>query len=225
VNGLLLATDVASALEQAAETFVAGHHEADAASSGLPLHELRRALDLPLRRLATIDRSMASDASRAIDGILDGLTARGRIAREGDRVRDPRRSAGPTPELAAAMDRLEAMLAVPAPPPLDEAAARAGCPPEGVRALVAAGRITRLSADLAWATPAYYELAGRALALARSAPLSPATFRDATGTSRRYVLAILEDLDRRGILQRTPEGHIPGRRAPRPAESTAGRAP
>jgi hypothetical protein len=53
--------------------------------------------------------------------------------------------------------------------------------------------------------------------MARRAPLSPASFRDATGTSRRYVLAILEDLDRRGVLERTPEGHIPGPRAPRPA--------
>ena len=49
---------------------------------------------------------------------------------------------------------------------------------------------------------------------ARSSPLTPAAFRDATGTSRKYVLAILEDLDRRGILQRTPEGHIPGRGRP-----------
>jgi hypothetical protein len=43
-------------------------------------------------------------------------------------------------------------------------------------------------------------------------------------TSRRYVLAILEDLDRRGILQRTAEGHIPGPRAPRPAIEPAATA-
>jgi selenocysteine-specific elongation factor len=214
--GLLLAADVVAALEDRAELLVAAHHEVDAASAGIPLQELRTALGLALRRLATIDRSMAADASTAIEHVIDGLLARGRIAREGDRVRDPRRSAGPTPELAAAMDRLEGILAVPAPPALDEAAATAGCPPEGVRALIMAGRITRLAADLAWATPTYYELAGLALTLARTAPLTPAALRDATGTSRRYVLAILEELDRRGILQRTPEGHIPGPRAPRP---------
>jgi hypothetical protein len=55
-----------------------------------------------------------------------------------------------------------------------------------------------------------------ALEGARAAPLTPAALRDATGTSRKYVLAILEDLDRRQILRRTPEGHIPGPRAPRP---------
>ena len=62
--------------------------------------------------------------------------------------------------------------------------------------------------------PTFHRLAGAALQQARVAPLSPAAFRDATGTSRKYVLAILEDLDRRGILQRTPEGHVPGPRAP-----------
>ena len=41
-------------------------------------------------------------------------------------------------------------------------------------------------------------------------PLTPAAYRDATGTSRKYVMAILEDLDRRAILRRTPDGHVPG---------------
>ena len=43
-----------------------------------------------------------------------------------------------------------------------------------------------------------------------------AAFRDATGTSRKYVMAILEDLDRRAILRRTPDGHVPGPKAPAP---------
>jgi hypothetical protein len=117
------------------------------------------------------------------------------------------------------MARLEAALSVPATPTLETAASEAGCPPEGVNALVSSGRITRLGPDLAWATPTFHALARQALELARQSPLTPASYRDATGTSRRYVLAILEDLDRRGILQRTPEGHIPGPRAPRSVPS------
>jgi hypothetical protein len=46
--------------------------------------------------------------------------------------------------------------------------------------------------------------------MAAEAPLSPAAFRDSTGTSRRYVLLILEDLDRRGLLRRTDAGHVLG---------------
>ena len=107
-------------------------------------------------------------------------------------------------------------LSVAAPPPLAEAAAAAGCPAEGIRALQADGRLVRIGTDLAWATPMYRRLAAMALDLARVAPLTPATLRDATDTSRKYVLAILEDLDRREILRRTPEGHIPGPRAPQP---------
>ena len=108
------------------------------------------------------------------------------------------------------MERLEAALSVAAPPALSDAARAAGCPPDGVRALEAAGRIVRLEDDLAWSAATYRGLVKRALAMAASGPLSPAAFRDATGTSRRYVLVVLEDLDRRGLLRRTDAGHVLG---------------
>jgi selenocysteine-specific elongation factor len=112
------------------------------------------------------------------------------------------------------MDRLEAVLDVLAPPALAEAARLAGCPSAGVRDLERAGRIVVLAPDLAYAMRAYGRLAASALELAGRGPLTPAAFRDATGTSRRYVMPVLEDLDRRGILRRTPAGHLPGPRAP-----------
>jgi hypothetical protein len=111
------------------------------------------------------------------------------------------------------MARLEAVLDVAAPPPFDVAVRTSGCPPEGIRALEISGRIVRLSPDLAYGAGVYGEIGARALAMARSAPLTPAALRDATGTSRKYVMAILEDLDRRGVLARTPAGHVPGPRA------------
>jgi hypothetical protein len=116
--------------------------------------------------------------------------------------------------MAVAMDRLEVALAVPAPPSLTEAARAAGCPPAGIRALERAARIVILEPDLAYAMTTYRDLAARALSMAAREPLSPAAFRDATGTSRKYVMAILEDLDRRAILRRTPAGHVPGPKAP-----------
>lgn len=112
------------------------------------------------------------------------------------------------------MARLEAALATTAPPPLGEAARAAACPPAGIRALERAGRIVVLAPDLAYATATYRDLTTRALSMASQGPLTPAAFRDATGTSRKYVMAILEDLDRRAILLRTPEGHVPGAKAP-----------
>jgi selenocysteine-specific elongation factor len=215
-GSMALAPDIRSALEEAALQLVAEHQRGAPMSAGLPLPRARAALLKRLRSLATIERRDIAAAQAAVAEIVDALVAEARLVRVGDTVRDPSHGVEVPPELLAAMARLEAALSVAAPPPLDAAAASAGCPPEGVRALQADGRIVRLAPDLAWSTTTYHGLAAAALDRARVGPLSPAAFRDATGTSRKYVLAILEDLDRRGILQRTPEGHVPGPRAPVP---------
>ena len=215
-RSLALAGNVGVALDAEAIDAVAAHHRAAPLSPGLPLPRARAALLRRLRSLATIERQYAELVTAEITRRLEALVSEGRLARRGDALRDPSLPEDLSAELVAAMDRLEAALDVAGPPSLDAAAASAGCPPEGIRALVADGRIVRLGTDLAWSTGAYHRLAAVALERARSRPLTPAAFRDATGTSRKYVLAILEDLDRRRILQRTPEGHIPGARAPRP---------
>jgi hypothetical protein len=43
--------------------------------------------------------------------------------------------------------------------------------------------------------------------------VTPAALRDSTGTSRKYVMALLEELNRSGVLARTPGGHVRGPRA------------
>jgi selenocysteine-specific elongation factor len=154
-----------------------------------------------------VGRAAAEDIARAL---VERLVAAGSLARAGDRVRDPSRAGGLPLAVREAMDRLEAALAVAAPPSLAQAARDADCPPAGIRALEAEGRIARLQDDLAWASTTYKSLVKQALAIAATGPLSPAAFRDATGTSRKYVLVILEDLDRRGLLRRTDSGHVLG---------------
>jgi selenocysteine-specific elongation factor len=219
---LVVAPDIREALERAALDLVAARHRERPLDAGIPLTGLRQGLRGALRRLATIGRADIPAADLAIDGLLDDLVGRRRLARDADRLRDPARPAGPSAEVAAAMDRLAALLAVAAPPPLAEAARAAGCPPDGIRALEAAGRIVRVEADLAWATREFHRLAAIALSMARRGPLSPAAFRDATASSRRTVMPFLEDLGRRGILERRPEGHVPGPRAPREPAREAG---
>ena len=216
-----LADDVAATLSGAALEAVAAHHRDAPLSVGLALPRARAVLLRRLRSLATVERRDADAAADAIAHLVDGLVEAGRLARRGDALRDPSLSDDLPAPLLEAMARLEAALAVPAPPPLELAVTAAGCPPEGLRALQAEGRIVRVGTDLAWAAPTFHRLAALALERARETPLTPAALRDATGTSRKYVLAILEDLDRRGILQRTPEGHVPGPRAPRAAREPA----
>jgi selenocysteine-specific elongation factor len=206
--GWVIAPDVAAALRDAALTAVA-----DAGSAGIPLAELRPMLARRLRRLVTLPpKSVAAVAAALVDGLADG----GAVVRDGDLVRAPGPAPrGPGPEVIAAMDRLEAALDVAAPPALVRAALATGCPPEGIRALEAAARIVRIDADLAYAAPAFARLEDVALRLAAAGPLLPATLRDATGTSRKYVMAVIEELDRRGVLRRTPDGHVVGPRANR----------
>jgi len=203
-----LAPDVAEAVEDAAIAAVRNHHAGEPASGGLATSLLRATLVRQLRRLVSLD---PEHASRVVGLAVDRLVDQGRLVHDSDRLRLP--EAGGSSALAEAMDRLEAVLSVAAPPLLAEAARAAACPREGIRSLQAAGRIVRVEDDLAWAASTYAELTERALVLADAGPLTPASLRDATGTSRRYVVAILEDLDRRGILRRTADGHVRGPRA------------
>ena len=200
-----LAADVA---DQVADAILAGL--ASAPEEMLPV--VRSTAARSLRRLVTLD---GAAATRAATAVVDRLVAGGRLVRDGGSVRLPGSvpAAALDPAMTAAMDRLTRALAVAAPPSLAAAARLAGCQSSGIRELERAGRIVLLEPDLAYASTTYGDLAARALALASAGPLTPASFCDATGTSRRYVLAILEDLDRRGILRRTDAGHVPGLRA------------
>ena len=223
---VMVAPDVVSAVDEAllsaarpgeagARPGDAGARPGDAGGSNTSLSRMRAVATRTLRRLTGLDRTNASVAGTAA---VDRLVADGRLIREGAEVRLPgaASTSSPTadPRLLQAMDRLEAALDVPAPPSLAAAARAAGCPPAGVRELERSGRVVVLEPDLAYAMSAYRPLVAHALALAAREPLTPAALRDATGTSRKYVMAILEDLDRRAILRRTPNGHVPGPRAP-----------
>lgn len=177
-----------------------------------PVATARAAAARALRRLVTARRD---EAARAAAGVVDHAVTAGRLVRVGDTVRRPGATApARDPRVDEAMDRLVATLALPAPPPLGDAARQAGCPPDAIRELERTGRIVVLEPDLGYAMATYRDLAAKALAMASERPLTPAAFRDATGTSRKYVMAILEDLDRRAILRRTPDGHVPGPKAP-----------
>ena len=203
IDGGELAPDVASMAEEAALRAV---------GDATPLVAVRNAVARALRRNLTLRPDLAAATAATV---VDRVVEAGLLVRDGETVRRagvyaPKED----PTLTAAMDRLETALTVVAPPPLADAAQAAGCSPAGIRALERAGRIVVLDADLAYASSTYRDVIGTALAMASTAPLTPAAFRDATGTSRKYVMAILEDLDRRAILRRTPDGHVPGPKAP-----------
>jgi selenocysteine-specific elongation factor len=200
---------VLGAAARAAVDAVAAAQSVDPSAPGVATSVARSAAAAAMRRAAPGASFRAEDAV----ALVNALVERGELERDGDVVRTP--GLRPTRPAAteAAMARLEALLLGPTPPSLSDAARSVGCPPEGIRALESEARIVRLEPDLAYAAPTFEAMAARAVALAQQGPLSPATFRDATGTSRKYALAILEELDGRGVLRRTADGHVLGPRS------------
>ncbi len=208
-----LADDVSDA--GAREILVALGHERPGQEPDAALSDVRTRAARAIRRGVTLRRDEAGEAAGVL---VDGLVSNGRLQRNGERVglAGPNQgpSVAPDATLADAMARLERALAVAAPPSLRDAARATGCSSAGIRELEQSGRIVVIDDDLAYAAATYRDLEAHALELARRAPVTPAALRDATGTSRKYVMAILADLDRRGILRRTDAGHVPGSRAP-----------
>jgi selenocysteine-specific elongation factor len=210
-GSIALADDVA---ESAAAEVVSAVAAAASSDARPTLVAVRAHGARTLRRLVALRRD---EAAAAAELLVDQLVEHGRLQRDREHVAlpgtDRRRPEDPDPALALAMDRLARALAVASPPSLQVAARDAGCPEIGIRELVRAGRIVLLDRDLAYEKETYRALEARALDLARSGPLTPAALRDATATSRKYVMAILADLDRREILRRIEAGHVPGPRA------------
>ena len=93
-GGWRLAPDVAAALAGFAVALVGAHHAAQPESPGVPLPALRAEVALAARRRVTLRRPDADEVAR---NVVEDVLAGGAVAREGDRVRDPARPAGPSP--------------------------------------------------------------------------------------------------------------------------------
>jgi selenocysteine-specific elongation factor len=218
---LLVDPALAARIEDDVLRAVRAHQDAQPLSAGVSLGALRALAGSRLRRTAEVG---AHDAASAADGIVARMASEGRLERDGDAIHDPGRRPDLPSATHAAMDSLVAALRTPTPPDLATASREADCPPEGLRALEKAARIVRVTPALAYAAETWAELEALAMRLAAGGPVTPAAFRDASGTSRKYALAVLEELDARGLLRRGPDGHRLGPRASRPGAQPGTRA-
>jgi selenocysteine-specific elongation factor len=196
---------------------LAAYHRQFPLRAGMPREELR---------------SRAGLTPRLFNEALARLSGAGRVAEHGATVRLSSHEVtfSPAQERLASrvLERLDAAgLAPPTLPELRQelAAAGVGVNSSGggtggaaldedfVGALALHGKIVRLGDDLIFAAPAYNRMVERLVEHLRShGTVTVAQARDLFGTSRRYVLPLLEHLDQQRVTRRQGDERVLGGR-------------
>ena len=164
-------------------------------------HPLRSGLDVAEARvtLASVEAPL-HDVSVA-DELIAWMVAQGALVRTGTVVRLPEHAATTAGREDA--DRMIAAVTAgePQPPTVAELAA-AGHGRELLQAVVADGRLVRISADLV-ITPEFLSQAEQVIRTqAATGGVTVSSFRQALGTSRKYAVPILEHFDATGVTKR-----------------------
>src|SRR5688500_7992661 len=202
LGALVLTLTAWRRIETRAREHLADYHRQSPLRPGMPREELKSRLQLPTRQF--------NDA-------IARLTAEGITAEAGAAVRLASHEVALTPhqeQLAAAfVGRLEAQPE--APPTLPELRALlangngASLDEDLLSALSLHGRIVRVSEDLAFGGAAYNRMVARLTEhLTAHGKITVAEARDLFGTSRKYVLPLLEYLDQKRVTRRLGDERV-----------------
>jgi selenocysteine-specific elongation factor len=173
-----------------------GHHAAQPLRRGIPKEELRGRTGIPAELLSDLLTELAADGSV--------VERAGEVAAA---THHPSLSAAQESEIAAMVAELEGQPFN--PPPLPELIRRYQLTPALLQYLVADGRLVRVNDDTAFARSAYDDAVRRLrLHLTEHRTLTVAAARDVLGSSRRYVLPLLEWLDAQKITRRVGDDRI-----------------
>jgi selenocysteine-specific elongation factor len=182
--------------EALVEAAVADAHRRDPLAPGIDLETLRACLPWPI-------------PARLFRWGVEGLVARGRLARHENLVRAPGHRVELHAQRARLAGRVEALLAEGGLTPLDLEALAASLeePCEEVTAVVRVlereGRVVRVAPDLYYHPQAVQEGAERLRAHCREhGEITAAAFRDLIGASRKFSIAFLDWCDRTGVTVR-----------------------
>jgi selenocysteine-specific elongation factor len=172
------------------------YHLAHPLRRGIPREELRSRTGIPA------DLYIAA---------LAGLIADGVVTERGAELAASEHREGLSPEQEAAARAFIAELEQQPfnPPPLNDLLGRHPLSPAVLEYLVAEGRVIRVNDDTMFARSAYEDAVARLRAhLAQHRTLTVAAARDLLGSSRRYVLPLLEWLDAQKITRRVGDDRI-----------------
>ena len=170
---------------------------------------------------ATPCHDQAERGSRGRLDLIDRLVADGRLVRDGAGVALPGKTRSTPARIPSCSTRWPGSSDRSPSPPRRRSPRRPVPPParrKGLRELERAGRIVVLDDELAYATTTYDEITATALALATTAPLTPAALRDATGHESQ-----VRDGDPRGSRSACDPAADAGRAHPGTAGRPSGR--
>lgn len=146
-----------------------------------------------------------------IDGLARAAAA-GRVVEAGATVRLAEHTVNYTAVQAAAADRLLALLgaAAQSPPSVPDLKAQVpGLDEELLLSLAEQGKIVRLNEDLAFTADVYRSMVEQIVARLRAqGRITVAEVRDLFGSSRRYALALMEQLDREHVTRRVGDERV-----------------
>jgi selenocysteine-specific elongation factor len=172
------------------------YHEAQPLRRGMPKEELRSRSGMPAELFAELLAVLAADRVVVDHG--------GEVAAA---AHHPAPTADQETAIVAFVAELEGQPFN--PPPLPDLVRRYRLTPALLQYLVADGRVVRVNEDTAFARLAYDDAVRRLrLHLSEHRTLTVAAARDLLGSSRRYVLPLLEWLDAQKITRRVGDDRI-----------------
>ena len=175
---------------------LAAYHDAQPLRRGMPKEELRSRTGIP---------------AELFGELLAALAAERTVVERGGEVASATHRPALTSEQESAINAFVAELEVQPfnPPPLADLVRRHQLTPALLQYLVADGRVVRLNDDTAFARSAYEDAVQRLrVHLGEHKTLTVAAARDVLGSSRRYVLPLLEWLDSQKITRRVGDDRI-----------------
>ncbi|MCX8006979.1 MAG: selenocysteine-specific translation elongation factor [Coriobacteriia bacterium] len=194
-------------LVDAIEHELRAYHDENPTATGIPALALRDRVD---KRL---------DA-KVFDALLERAVGAGRAVLAGGEVRHPKAASAALAEEEAVRDRVRALLAEQGlqPQGIAELAQAVGAPVDVVRRvltkLVAAGEVVRVAPDMHFDAGAVGEARRRIVAYIREhGSMLAKDARDITGSSRKYVVPLLEYFDAQGVTKREGDSRTLGKRA------------
>jgi len=191
-----LARDQWDGLQSRVTTSLEAYHQAQPLRRGMPKEELRSRTSIP------------ADVFAEVIGLL---AAEGRIVERGGEIAVATHKQLLSNEQETVIGEFLAELESQPfnPPPLADLLRRHPLTPAVLQYLVADGRIVRVNEDTVFARSAYDEAVRQLrVHLTEHRTLTVAAARDLLGTSRRYVLPLLEWMDGQKITRRVGDDRI-----------------